>query len=74
MHGESDALFASTIHCFFVSRVGVTEDAHHGVIRQHSSKSAIGCFRSVSHNYLTGVLAEANAHAAAMVERDPRRA
>ena len=74
MHGEPDALFVCAIHRLFVPRIGVSEDAHHGVVGQHPGQSAISRFRAVGHNHLAGVLAEADAHAATMVERDPRRA
>ena len=68
MHGEPDALFVCAIHGLFVSRIGVSEDAHHGVVGQDPSQSAISRFRAVGHNHLASVLTEADAHSAAMVE------
>ena len=58
MHGEPDALFVCAIHRLFVPRIGVSEDAHHGVVGQHPGQSAISRFRAVGHNHLAGVLAE----------------
>ena len=68
MHGQLNALFVCAINRLVVPRVGVSEDAHHGVVRQDPSKPSISGFRAVGHNYLASMLAEADAHAATMVE------
>ena len=74
MHGETYALFVGAVDCFFVTSISVAKDAPHGVVGQHSSKSAICGFRSVGNNDLSSMLAEANANTTAMMEGDPRRA
>ena len=68
MHGEPNVLFVCAINRLVVPRIGVSENPHHGVVGQDPSKPSISGFRAVGHNHLAGMLAEADAHAATMVE------
>ncbi|KAG1470639.1 hypothetical protein G6F54_014526 [Rhizopus delemar] len=52
----------------------MAHDARAGVIGQHAGNALGGFVRALAHDDHAGMLREAHAHAAAMVQRHPRRA
>ncbi len=57
-----------------VARIGMAHDAHAGVGRQDTFQAFGRLGRAISDDDLPGMLAEANANAAPVMETDPGRA
>src|SRR3954470_2302113 len=73
-HRNLQALRARGCFGLFVARVNVARDAEAGVVREHAVEALRGLGRAVGDRDLSGVQRVAYADAAAVVERDPRRA
>src|SRR5260370_28729833 len=57
-----------------ITCVGVTKDAHAGIAGEDALEAAFGIFGAVGDDDHPGVLRETDADAAAVVNRNPRRA
>ncbi len=70
-HGDGDAFLRGALFGFGVASVGVAENAEEGVVGEDSFEAGVGFFGAVGDYYLSGVLGEADAYAAAVVETYP---
>ena len=61
----------SRLKRLFVASIGVAHDAHAGVSGEDALDAGRSLGRAISDDDLPGVLAIADAHAAAMMEGDP---
>ena len=69
----SDAALARGLACEFVACVGVAHDAEAGVVVEHALDLPLSQVGAVGDRDLPGVERVTHAHAAAVVEADPRR-
>src|SRR5438105_425547 len=72
--GDFHAAFASHRNRPFVAGVGMAKNAHRRIRSEHATDAPGGLLGAVRDNHLPGVERVPNAHATAMMERDPGRA
>ena len=70
-HRDIDLVLGGAVSGGVVAGVGVAEDAHHGVVGEDTGEAFVGFGCAVGDDDLPGVLREADAYAAAVVEGDP---
>ena len=73
-HRDADAALPGNLDCSLVAGVGVADDAHARVGREHAFELLSGEIRAVRDDDHAGVLRVADARAAAVVDRHPGRA
>ena len=61
----------SSFYRLWISSIGVAHNPHARVCSQNTLQSTGGLRRTIRHDHLPGVLAEANAHPASVMEGYP---
>src|SRR6478672_8226897 len=73
-HRQLQPLLLRTLLGDVVARIRVPHHARARVVPEHARNALVGGFRAIAHDHHARVLRVAHADAAAVVQRDPRRA
>jgi hypothetical protein len=71
-HREVDLAFGSKLDRLRITGVYVTKHAHSRIARENAFESSLGIFGAVRDDNHAGMLRKTDAHAAAVVDRNPR--
>src|ERR1700683_2492448 len=72
-HRHAYTILLRELLSLFISRVGMANDPHTRISREHALDAPGHLVATISNGDLSGVQRVANAHAAAVVNRNPRR-